>query len=159
PAPGDAAAGRRAAGASPEGPLVLFGGIYDWSDPSLLLEAWPQVVAARPDAQLLFLDSPNPDTTPQQAHAAARGRARALDPEGRSIRFSRWLPYAARADLYAAADVIVSISSEGLETDLAYRTRLLDAAWGGVPSVSVAGGALARELAAAGGGWRVERSA
>jgi glycosyltransferase involved in cell wall biosynthesis len=159
PARGDRAAGRRAAGLSAGGPLVLYGGIYDWSDPSLLLQAWPQIVAARPDAQLLFLDSPNPETTPQQAHAAARGRARALDPEGRSIRFSPWLPYGARADLYTATDVIVSISSEGLETDLAYRTRLLDAAWGGVPSVSIAGGPLARELAGVGGGWQAERSA
>ena len=155
---GDRAAGRRAAGASPDGPLVLFGGVYDWNDPSLLLEAWPRVAAAIPRAQLLFLDSPNPDSTPQRVHAAARARARELDPEGRSIRFSPWVPYGARADLYAAADLIVSISTEGLETDLAYRTRLLDAAWGGLPSVSVAGGPLARELADAGAGWRVERS-
>jgi glycosyltransferase involved in cell wall biosynthesis len=53
----------------------------------------------------------------------------------------------------------VSISSEGLEADLSYRTRLLDAAWGGVPSVSVGGGALARELEEALAGRRVERSA
>ena len=158
PARGDRAAGRRAAGAPPEGPLVLFGGVYDWNDPSLLLEAWPRVAAAIPRAQLLFLDSPNPETTPQRVLAAARARARQIDPEGRSIRFSPWVPYGTRADLYAASEVIVSISSEGLETDLAYRTRLLDAAWGGVPSVSIAGGPLSRELAEAGAGWRAERS-
>jgi hypothetical protein len=159
PARGDRDAGRKAAGLPAAGPVVLFGGIYDWNDPSLLLEAWPLVLSGEREARLLFLDSPNPETTPQRVHAKTRARAKAIDPSGRSIVFSRWVPYSARPDLYAAADLIVSISSDGLETDLAYRTRLLDAAWGGVPSVSVAGGALARELADAGAGWRVERSA
>ncbi len=156
---GERAAGRRATGVADDGPLVLFGGIYDWNDPGLLLDAWPEVRRRHPAAQFLFLDSPNPETTPQRAHREALRRAREIDPEGRSIIFSPWLPYESRADLYAAADVAVSISLEGLETDLAYRTRLLDAAWGGLPSISVAGGALARELEAAGAGWTVERSA
>jgi hypothetical protein len=68
------------------------------------------------------------------------------------------VPYDRRADLYAAADLLVSISSDGLESDVAYRTRLLDAAWGGLTSVSIAGGTLARELEKAGAGRRVERS-
>ncbi len=155
---GDRAAGRRAAGVPESGPLVLFGGIYDWNDPGPLLDAWPTVRRAHPEVRLLFLDSPNPETTPQRVHGETSRRAREIDPEGRSIFFSPWLPYAAREDLYAAADLLVSISSEGLETDLAYRTRLLDAAWGGLPSISVAGGTLAKELSEAGAGWRAERS-
>jgi hypothetical protein len=159
PALGDRAAGRGVAGLPATGPVVLFGGIYDWSDPTLLLEAWPLVLSGERDARLLFSDSPNPETTPQRVYAQTRERAREIDPSGRSIVFSPWIPYSVREDLYAASDLIVSISSEGLEADLAYRTRLLDAAWGGVPSVSVAGGALARDLEDAGAGWRVERSA
>ncbi len=141
------------------GPLVLFGGIYDWYDPGLLLSAWPEVRKRVPDARLLFFESPNPDTTPQGVFEAARAAAKAIDPDGRSIVFSPWLPYASRADLYAASDLAVSIASEGLETELAYRTRLLDAAWGGVPSVAVAGGALARELASAGAAIECDRDA
>jgi glycosyltransferase involved in cell wall biosynthesis len=90
--------------------------------------------------------------------ARAREQARRIDPGGSSILFSGWLPYAARADLYAAADLMVSISAEGLETELAYRTRLLDAAWGGLPSVTVGGGTLARELVAAGAAFESPRS-
>jgi glycosyltransferase involved in cell wall biosynthesis len=73
--------------------------------------------------------------------------------------FSPWLPYASRADLYAAVDLLVSISSDGFERDLAFRTRLLDAAWGGVCSISVAGGPLAREIELAGAGRQVARTA
>jgi glycosyltransferase involved in cell wall biosynthesis len=157
PASGDRAAGRRLAGVPADGPLVLFGGVYDWYDPAPLLDAWPEILRCHPDARLLFFENPNPDTTPQRVFGRARRRAREIDPRGASIVFSPWLPYASRADLYAAADVAVSIASDGLETELAYRTRLLDAAWGGVPSVSAGGGTLARELAAAGAGVEAAR--
>src|SRR5215468_8124364 len=38
PAAGDRAAGRRLLDLPPESPLALFGGIYDWYEPDLLLE-------------------------------------------------------------------------------------------------------------------------
>ncbi len=159
PARGDAARGRTAAGLPPQGPVVLFGGVYDWYDPGLLLDAWPQILRGRPDARLLFFENPNPETTPQSVFERARKRAREINPGGDSIVFSPWLPYGDRADLYAACNLLVSISGEGLETELAYRTRLLDAAWGGVPAVSVGGGSLARELAAAGAAVECARDA
>ncbi len=158
-AAGNREVGRRAAGVPDSGPLVLFGGIYDWYDPQLLLEAWPEVLRRQPSARLLFFENPNRETTPQRVFQAARDRAKAIDPAGRSIVFSPWLPYASRADLYAASDLVVSIASEGLETELSYRTRLLDAAWGGVPSVTVGGGALARELQACGAALPCRRGA
>jgi hypothetical protein len=157
-ASGDRAAGRKAVGVPAEGPLLLFGGVYDWYDPGPLLEAWPEIARRVPGVRLLFFENPNPESTPQTAFARAREAAARLDPQGRTIRFSPWLAYDAREDLYAACDAIVSIAEEGLETDLAYRTRLLDAAWGGVPAVSVGGGALARELEAAGAARRAARS-
>jgi hypothetical protein len=156
---GDRASGRGAAGVPGEGSLVLFGGIYDWYDPELLLSAWPEILRRRPDARLLFFENPNLETTPQRVFDQAREHARRIDPGGRSIFFSPWLPYGARADLYAAADLMVSISSEGLETELSYRTRLLDAAWGGLPSVTVGGGSLAGELIGAGAAFESSRSA
>ncbi|MCA1611365.1 MAG: glycosyltransferase [Acidobacteria bacterium] len=154
PASGDPGQGRSAAGLPAGGPVVLFGGVYDWYDPEILLAAWPAVLEKHSDAKLLFFENPNPESTPQKVYARLLERARAIDPGGRSVFFSPWLPYASRADLYAAADLVVSISSPGLETDLAFRTRLLDAAWGGVPSVSVNGGAIARALEEAGAGLR-----
>ncbi len=159
PARGDAARGRRAAGLPADGPVVLFGGVYDWYDPELLLDAWAQILVARPDARLLFFENPNPETTPQAVFDRTRERAREIDPSGTSIVVSPWLPYSDRADLYAACTLLVSISNEGLETELAYRTRLLDAAWGGLPAVSVGGGSLARELAAAGAAVECARDA
>ncbi len=156
PASGDAAKGRRAMGLPDGGPVILFGGVYDWYDPEILLDAWPSVLAAHPQAKLLFFENPNRESTPQKLYERVRERAVALDPFAQSIFFAPWLPYAARADLYAAVDLAVSIASPGLETDLAFRTRLLDAAWGGVPSVSVHGGAIARDLEESGAGVQAE---
>src|SRR5262249_501864 len=107
----------------------------------------------------LFFENPNPDTTPQRVYARARERARAIDPQGRSILFSPWRPYSSRVDLYAAVDLLVSICSEGLERDLAFRTRLLGAAWGGGASVSVAARPVGGELEQAGAGRRVAGTA
>ena len=158
PAAGDREAGRRALGLEISGPLVLFGGIYDWYEPDLLLEAWPGIVRRHPEAKLLFFENPNPRSTPQRVYARAREQARAIDPRGRTIFFSPWLSYTSRPNLYAASDLLVSISSAGLETDLAFRTRLLDAAWGGLCSVSISGGSLGRELEQAGAGRSVPAS-
>jgi len=157
PARGDRAAGRRALGLPEDALLVLFGGVYDWSDPDLLLRAWPEIRRLFPAARLLFFENPNRETTPQRVYEAALAASRRMDPSGESIRFAPWRAYGERADLYAATDVLVSISAEGLESDLAFRTRLLDAAWGGVPSVSIAGGSLARELESAGAGRQCAR--
>ncbi len=78
--PGEAAAGDRARGRAvlglpSEGPLVLFGGIYDWYDPELLLETWPHLERACPGVRLLFFESPNPETTPQGGFARVRQRS------------------------------------------------------------------------------------
>ncbi len=68
---GDRDAGRRAVGAEAEGPLVLFGGIYDWYDPGLLLEAWPDILRGHPRRETALLREPEP-----RNDAAARLRAR-----------------------------------------------------------------------------------
>jgi glycosyltransferase involved in cell wall biosynthesis len=144
-------------GASALDPIVLFGGIYDWYDPGPLLDVWPRLAARFPGIRLLFSENPNPESTPQEAYRAARERALAMGSSGSGIVFLPWQNYEDRTDLYAAATLLVVVCREGLETDLAFRTRLLDAAWAGLPSVSVGGGALARELEAAGAALDVPR--
>ena len=85
----------------------------DWYEPDLLLEAWPGIVRRHPNAKLLFFENPNPQSTPQKGYARAREQARTIDRDGRTILFAPWRPYTARADLYAACDLVVSISSIG----------------------------------------------
>ena len=155
PPPGDRAAGPpRRRRCRPTGPLVLFGGIYDWYDPELLLEAWPGDRA--PPSRTRGCSSSR-TRTPRRRRSAStpgrRGRARgsSIRTGGRSS--SRRGCRTRRAPTSTRRRTCSSRSRPpGLETDLAFRTRLLDAAWGGVPSVSVGRGPLAR--GARGGGRR-----
>jgi glycosyltransferase involved in cell wall biosynthesis len=152
PAPGRAEETRTRIGASPEDPVVLFGGLYDWYDPAPLLSAWERLLASFPGARLLFCESPNRETTPQEALEGARAQARQRGWLDRSVFFLPWTPYDRRGDLYSASTVAACCCRPGLETDLSFRTRLLDAASFGLPSVSINGGTLARALEGAGAG-------
>jgi glycosyltransferase involved in cell wall biosynthesis len=66
-----------------------------------------------------------------------------------------WVPAGRRFDLLREVDALVATHVPGLETDLAMRTRFLDALVAGCPAVSSAGGAVARLLAERDAGWVV----
>ena len=141
-AAGDAARGRREAGVPASGPLIIFGGIYDWNDPGLLLDAWTRVRAAvRRPAPLL-------ENRIRRRHRRSCTDRPGRRPEGSILRrvdlFSAWLPTPS-GQTSTRPRTFGLLSQPGLETDLAFRTRLLDAAWGGVPSVASGGGGLARD--------------
>ena len=143
---------RRQIGAAPEDPVLYFGGLYDWHDPEPLFEAWPQLLEEFPSIRLVFCENPNRETTPQRVYESALALARRRGWADRSIFFLPWTPYARRGELYGACALAVCLCRPGLETRLSFRTRLLDAAAFGLPSVSIEGGGLARDLAAAGAG-------
>jgi hypothetical protein len=61
--------------------------------------------------------------------------------------FNDWMPYAERADYLLEADVGLSLHFDHVETRFAFRTRLLDCLWAGLPMVLTRGDSLG-ELAA-----------
>ncbi len=131
---------------------VFFGGIYDWYEPGLLLDAWDRLLRAVPDARLLFSESPNPETTPQTRLQETRRRARSAGWLGRSVHVLPWVEHASRGSLYRSCRIAAVAHSLSLETDLSFRTRVLDFLWAGLPVVSVAGGPAARLVAETGAG-------
>ena len=70
---------------------------------------------------------------------AARGGARVHFHE-------EWVPYERRADWLLDADVGVSAHRDDVETRFAFRTRVLDYLWAGLPVLCTAGDALADEV-------------
>jgi glycosyltransferase involved in cell wall biosynthesis len=68
---------------------------------------------------------------------------------------SVWVPYAERVPRLQAADLAVTLDVGGIEARFAFRTRLLDALWAGVPILATAGEHVADEAAAAGAGFTV----
>ena len=131
---------------------VLFGGIYDWYDPDLILDAWPSVLRAVPEARLIFCSSPNPSTTPQAAFLRTMARAGAEGWTGRSVCVVPWTDHASRGGFYRSCRVGIVAHRSSLETDLSFRTRTLDYLWAGLPIVTTPGGAGAALIARSGAG-------
>lgn len=148
----------RQPGIAPTDRVVLWGGgLWDWLDPLTLVRAVPQVVARHPTLRVVFLGTrhPNPRVSPMAVVEAVRTLARDLGLLDRHVFFIEWVPYAERARLLGEADVGVSLHSATLEAHYAYRVRLLDYLWAGLPMVVTAGDVLSAEIAQEGLGIAV----
>jgi glycosyltransferase involved in cell wall biosynthesis len=132
--------------------LLYFGGIYDWYDPLVVLEALPELLDANPGTVLVFVEHPHPDLTPQSVSASARAIAEKQGWLGRQVRFEAWRPHDRRHELAQIADLAVVCHRPGIESDLSLRTRLVDLLWLGLPLVVTAGGTMARVVRETGAG-------
>ncbi len=119
----------------PDGPRVLFGGIYDWYDPILAIDAIAMARQSLPDISLTFTKHPNPSLTPQGKTAEAID-----DVERRGyaefIRFEPWFEYDRRGEFFDRFAIALLTFPQSLETQLSMRTRVYDYLWGGLPIVS-----------------------
>ena len=125
---------RAAAPRDLEAPRVLFGGIYDWYDPILAIEAIAIAREKLPEITLTFSAHPNPELTPQgkAAEAMEQVRRQAYD----FIRFEGWVQYDQRAEYYDRFAGALLTFPQSIETDLSMRTRVFDYLWGGLPVVT-----------------------
>jgi glycosyltransferase involved in cell wall biosynthesis len=113
---------------------ILFGGIYDWYDPILAIDAVALVRKSRPRATLTFTHHPNPGLTPQGRLGEAMRYAREHHFE--FVRFEPWAPYESRAEFFERFSLALLTFPRSLETDLSMRTRIYDYLWCGLPIVS-----------------------
>lgn len=138
-------------GIEPGNRIILWGGgVWDWLDPIALIRAMPGVLERHPEARLVFLGAEHPDSArvPQMRRAyEARSLSRSLGLAGKTILWGDWVPYDERGAYLVEADLGVSLHRPGLEARLAFRTRLLDAIWAGMPMVLSPGDVLAEEFA------------
>lgn len=142
-------------GVNDESPVLYFGGIYDWYDPRVLLDALPTVLENEPGAVVVFVDHPHPDETPLATAATARRVAEERGWLGTTVRFESWRPYDTRFELALVADLAVVTHRPGLETDLSLRTRMVDLLWLGLPIVATEGGVMSRIVDVVGAGRTV----
>lgn len=114
---------------------ILFGGIYDWYDPVLAIDAVALVRQQIPDVTLTFTRHPNPASTPQgrAAEAAAHVERKRYDT---FVRFEPWVAYEERGEFFDRYAISLLTFPASLETDLAMRTRVYDFLWAHLPVVS-----------------------
>lgn len=147
PPPPAATVARRIWPHLPDGatPLLWGGGLWPWLDPVTAVRALARVRTVRPDAVLLFPGARHPKPDVAAEMDALRRRVQdasdALGLTDTGVFFGEWLPYADWPALLAEARLALSLHFESLETHLAFRTRVLDYIWAGLPIVATGGDA------------------
>ncbi len=132
---------------------ILFGGVYDWYDTSTMLLALDRLSVEC--WTLLVVRHPNPESTPQRAFAELERESRRRGWWGTRVAAIEWVPADRRYDLLAEVDLLAAPHRPSFESELAFRTRFLDALAVGCPAVATQGGTLARLLHERGAGWTV----
>jgi glycosyltransferase involved in cell wall biosynthesis len=127
------------------------GGIWNWFDPLTVIRAVAELRKSRDDdVWLVFLGirHPNPGVPAMAMTQRALDLADELGLVGRGVHFnSGWVPYNERGAWLLEADLGVSAHLDELETRFAYRTRLLDCFWAGLPVVTTEGDSLGNLIA------------
>jgi hypothetical protein len=138
--------------------VVWSGGTWEWFDPLLLLEAFAAVSREEPRARLYFmgLELRDRGVPPQRVARQLVERAEELGLAGRTVIFGDWVPYDERGAHLLEADVGVVVARPLAESRLAFRSRLLDHFWAGLPTVTTCGDTLAGLVEAEGAGLAVE---
>jgi glycosyltransferase involved in cell wall biosynthesis len=143
---GGPAISERFPGIGPDDEIVLWnGGIWDWFDAPTAILGVAALTESRPHVKLVFMGGSSGRL--HRAEAEARSIAGQLGLLDRVVFFNDgWVPYENRADWLLDANAAVSTHQAQIETRLAFRTRLLDCFWAGLPPVCTGGDELAERI-------------
>ena len=133
--------------------LVWGGGLWDWFDPLTVIRAIHQLSRTHPHVKLVFpgTQHPNPDVVPMRMTAEAMQLSRTLELDGRSVFFNEgWVRYEERVGYLQEADLGVTAHFPSVETRYAFRTRVLDYLWAGLPVITTEGDEMAELVSALG---------
>lgn len=136
PGPGPALRGTVAGFDAGSKILIWGGGLYSWFDPLSLIRAVAALAQQRDDVRLFFLGTRHPGVEEMGIVRESFDLARELGVEGTTVVFNdTWVPYADRGAFLLDADAGVSTHHIHVETTFAFRTRILDYLWAGLPMV------------------------
>jgi glycosyltransferase involved in cell wall biosynthesis len=143
-----------------EGSRILLwpGGIWNWFDPLTVIRAVAELRRSRDDVWLAFLGTRHPNELVPEMEMTGRAFALAeeLGVRGRGVHFNEgWVPFGERGAYLLEADLGVSAHFDDLEAHFAFRTRLLDCFWAGLPVVTTGGDSLGQLVAERGLGRTV----
>jgi glycosyltransferase involved in cell wall biosynthesis len=135
---------RHAVEAAPEDRIALWaGGLWDWMDPALAVRATAIAQRRVPRLKLALLAGVRPGKAAPPMRASADEARSAAGPGVHFV--DEWVPYEQRGEWLLDADLAVSAHKPSLEAELAFRTRLLDCLWTGLPAACTSGDVLATE--------------
>ena len=132
--------------------LLWGGGLWPWLDPLTAVRAVARLQDQRSDLRLLFPGTrhPNPRMAETRTHTeAARQLAAELGLLDKAVFFGDWIPYQDWVNVLLESDVALTLHPrDTLESRLAFRSRVLDYIWAGLPTVAARGDVTADLVAA-----------
>jgi hypothetical protein len=135
--------------------LLWGGGIWNWLDPLTPIRAVAALAGRKPELRLFFLGlrHPGPNVADMDMAHRALALAEELGVAGSAVHFNfGWTPYTRRVGFLLESDLGISAQFESVETRFAFRTRLLDYLWAGLPTVATRGDVLADLVVGRGAG-------
>lgn len=132
-------------GVGPRDKILLWGGgLWPWLDPLTAIRAVARVWSQRQDVRLVFpgVRHPNPQMRGIPTwNEAARRLAEEFGLLNRAVFFGEWIPYADWPGVLLESDIALALHFDTLETRLAFRSRILDYIWAGLPMIATRGDA------------------
>jgi hypothetical protein len=122
--------------------VVLWGGgLWQWLDSLAMVRAIARVAEKRTDVRLVFPGTrhPNPAIPDMPMHKQTAELSDRLGLTGNVVFFGNWVPYESWPNHLLEADIGTSLHFDALETHFAFRTRILDYVWAGLPMVVTSG--------------------
>lgn len=126
-----------------EDKVILWGGgIWEWFDPLTLIRVMARIASLRDDVKLFFLGKQHFDkvTVPETPICDEALRlSEELGLLDKFVFFNDWTPYEERQNYLLEADIGISLHRDTVEARFAFRTRMLDYIWAGLPVVTTDG--------------------
>jgi glycosyltransferase involved in cell wall biosynthesis len=130
-------------GIGPDDKVILWGGgLWPWLDPMTAIRAMAKVWQHRQDVRLIFPGTkhPNPGMGGIPSHTStARELASEMGLLNKAVFFGDWVPYEEWPGVLVESDLALTLHFDTLETRLAFRSRVLDYVWAGLPTVATKG--------------------
>ena len=135
--------------------ILWGGGTWDWFDPLGTLHAFAEISPEFTNARLFFmgleLEGRGVPTMASTQRLIDRARDLGMINDGRVV-LGPWVPYDDRGAYLRDADIGVVAAKAMAESRLAFRTRMLDHFWAGLPTLTTEGDVLSELVGASGAG-------
>jgi glycosyltransferase involved in cell wall biosynthesis len=130
--------------------LLWGGGLWPWLDPLTAVRAVALLQSTYPQLKLIFPGTihPNPDV---QAMPDRNSQIYTYAQEegllNKHVFFGEWIPYQEWPNVLLESDIALSLHCETIETQLAFRSRMLEYIWAGLPIIATKGDATSELVA------------
>lgn len=124
--------------------LLWGGGLWPWLDPATAVHALARLHANHPRLKLIFPGTihPNPEVNEMPVrNTEIYSLAEETGLLNKAVFFGEWVPYADWVNVLLESDIALSLHHDNAETQLAFRSRMLEYIWAGLPMIATEGDA------------------